>query len=78
MHSRRCYVSVTVHNGLIYAMGGYDGESRLNTVERYDPTSNQWTLITPMLTRRSDAGACTLDDKIYIIGISNMFSNKFQ
>lgn len=28
MHCRRCYVSVSVLNGMIYALGGYDGHSR--------------------------------------------------
>lgn len=48
MHSRRCYVSVVELNGFIYAMGGFNGEMRLNSVERYDPATNQWTLIESM------------------------------
>lgn len=68
MHSRRCYVSVVALNGFIYAMGGFNGEIRLNTVERYDPTTNQWTLIESMNYVRSDAHACVLNSKIYIVG----------
>lgn len=68
MHSRRCYVSVTVLDGIIYALGGYDGVNRQNSAERYDPKSNQWTMIPSMNTQRSDAHACTLDGKIYITG----------
>lgn len=70
MHSQRCYVSVVELNGLIYALGGYDGKFRLNSAERYDPTTNQWTLIPSMNYLRSDAHACTLNDKIYITGKS--------
>ncbi|XP_072775139.1 kelch-like protein 10 isoform X1 [Taeniopygia guttata] len=68
MHSRRCYVSVTVVDNFIYAMGGFDGYIRLNTAERYDPDTNQWTLITPMHEQRSDASATTLNGKVYICG----------
>lgn len=68
MHSKRCYVSVTELNGNIYALGGYDGTIRQNTGERYDPKTNQWTMIKPMNMQRSDGSACTLHSKIYITG----------
>ncbi|XP_043911367.1 kelch-like protein 10 [Protopterus annectens] len=68
MHSRRCYVSVTVQNNLIYAIGGFDGSTRLSTAERYDPETNQWTLISSMHEQRSDAGATTLHGKVYVCG----------
>lgn len=68
MHTRRCYVSVTALNGLIYALGGYDGSVRHNTGECYCPKTNQWTMIAPMHMARSDANACSMDGKIYITG----------
>lgn len=61
MHARRCYVSTTVLDDMIFAMGGYDGHHRQNTAEKYDHKSNQWTLIAPMNMQRSDASACTLN-----------------
>jgi kelch-like protein 17 (actinfilin) len=48
-------------DGLLYALGGNDGSSSLNSVERYDPKLNRWTLTTSMLTRRSSVGAAVLD-----------------
>ncbi|EDW43663.1 kelch-like protein 10 [Drosophila sechellia] len=63
MHCRRCYVSVTELNGMIYAIGGYDGHNRLNTVERYNPRTNQWSVIPAMNMQRSDAIACTLQER---------------
>ncbi|NXS61370.1 KLH10 protein, partial [Brachypteracias leptosomus] len=68
MHSRRCYVSVTILNDNIYAMGGFDGHVRLSTAERYEPETNQWTMISCMHERRSDASATTLHRKVYICG----------
>uniref|UniRef100_A0AAZ1XHW6 Uncharacterized protein n=1 Tax=Oreochromis aureus TaxID=47969 RepID=A0AAZ1XHW6_OREAU len=64
MHSYRCYVSVTAMDGYIYAMGGFDGYSRLNSVERYQPSTNQWTLIASMHQQRSDASCTTLHHKV--------------
>ena len=59
----RCYVSVAYLNGFIYAMGGFDGQSRQNSVERFSKGTNQWSLIRPMHHQRSDASATTLDGK---------------
>lgn len=61
-------MSVVELNGFIYALGGFNGEIRLNSVERYDPLTNQWTLIESMNYVRSDAHACVANNKIYIIG----------
>ncbi|KAL7398384.1 hypothetical protein ABVT39_008889 [Epinephelus coioides] len=68
MHSRRCFVSVTVMDGSIYAIGGYDGHERLQTAERYQPKSNQWTFIAPMHEQRSDAKCTALRGRVYICG----------
>ena len=40
----------------IYTVGGNDGSSSLNSVERFDIKSNCWTMLPPMSTRRSNVG----------------------
>lgn len=50
-------------------MGGHDGHSRLRAVEVYNPETNQWTLLSSMALRRSDADACELNGLIYIVGL---------
>lgn len=37
MSKRRCGVGVAVLNDLLYAVGGHDGQSYLNSIERYVP-----------------------------------------
>lgn len=64
MYERRCYVSVTVLDGLLYAIGGFNGHARLKTAECYNKNSNQWTQISPMSERRSDASATSLQGKV--------------
>lgn len=68
MHDRRCYGSVGVLNGKIYAMGGNNGTRRLYSCEYYNPDTNQWTLFANMNRRRSDADACTFNGRIYVTG----------
>jgi len=48
-------------DGLVYALGGYDGQHRQNTAERYLPKNNQWSLVAPMNHQRSDASATSLN-----------------
>ncbi len=43
MSKRRCGVGVAVVNELLYSVGGHDGQSYLNSIERYDCTTNQWS-----------------------------------
>ena len=42
-------------------VGGNDGSSSLNSVERYDVALNKWTIVTSMFTRRSSIGAAVLE-----------------
>lgn len=54
---------VTVLEGPIYAVGGHDGWSYLNTVERWDPQSQQWTFVASMSIARSTVGVAALNGK---------------
>lgn len=48
-------------DGYLYAIGGNDGSSSLNTVERYEPANNKWSFVCSMLMRRSSVGAAVLE-----------------
>ena len=39
-------------SGLLYAIGGYDGQERLSTVEAFDPGKRQWKVVASMTCRR--------------------------
>ncbi|XP_040274564.1 kelch-like protein 2 isoform X2 [Bufo bufo] len=56
--------------GMLYAVGGYDGASRqcLSTVECYNPSTNEWSYISEMGTRRSGAGVGVLNGWLYAVG----------
>ena len=68
MNNARCLMSTAVHQGRIYAIGGYDRRSRLNSIEYFDPKENTWTLLSPMTNARCGHTSVTYGDKIYVIG----------
>lgn len=56
------FILISLFLGFIYALGGHDGLSIFDSVERYDPSTNTWTEATSMLTRR--LCFCLLSSKI--------------
>ncbi|XP_074647308.1 kelch-like protein 3 [Tubulanus polymorphus] len=68
MPSRRCRCGVAVMNGLVYAVGGFNGSLRVRTVDVYDSSKDHWSSIPCMEARRSTLGAAVLNDTIYAVG----------
>lgn len=70
MNRRRSGVGVGVLNGFLYALGGIDSPAsnpsvcRTETVERYDPATDTWTMVS-ILNR-------------ILSGIPNKALNKFE
>lgn len=49
--------------------GGHDGNSYLNSVECYEPKTNQWsTRVAPTGYCRTSVGVAVLDGHIYAVG----------
>lgn len=74
MQYQRNSLSLVFYAGYLFALGGTNGSSRLNTVERYDFNTNNWTLSKPMKCCRSTFSACVLEDKLYVVGGHNQHS----
>ena len=55
------------HGGFIYVAGGRSGPV-LKDLDRYDPASNTWTVLTPMPTARAAAGITSVANALYVIG----------
>lgn len=43
--------------GKLWAIGGYDGETNLSTVEVYDPETDQWSFVPSMCAHSGGVGA---------------------
>uniref|UniRef100_A0A3Q3FJK3 Kelch like family member 12 n=1 Tax=Labrus bergylta TaxID=56723 RepID=A0A3Q3FJK3_9LABR len=68
-HTR--YVATVSLHDRVYVIGGYDGRSRLSSVECLDYTADEdgvWYTVATMNVRRGLAGATTLGDMIYVAG----------
>lgn len=68
MNTGRCYVLAAVLNDEIYAVGGFSGDTRLASAEKYNPETKQWTMLPPMSKVRSDAACVGFNGKLYVIG----------
>ncbi|XP_070542952.1 kelch-like protein 24 isoform X2 [Ptychodera flava] len=55
-------------NGYVYVAGGYDGASRLTSVERFDPKNNKWEEVKPLLEAVSSPAIVTCCGKVYVLG----------
>ncbi|KAH7855739.1 hypothetical protein Vadar_028277 [Vaccinium darrowii] len=51
-----------------YALGGYNGERMVPTVEIFEPRLGSWMMGKPMNNARGSSGAVVLEEKIYVIG----------
>lgn len=60
MNTPRAWPGVTVFDGRIYVLGGFDGSSRLRTAEMYDPETNRWTYINSMITPRAGCSSAVV------------------
>lgn len=74
MNKRRGGVSVASMNGSLYVFGGYDlpvsnpACNRTNSVEKYDPSTDTWTIIATLDVGRDSIGASVLGSYIYLVG----------
>lgn len=54
--------------GYVYAVGGCDHTTRFSSVERYDPTKDEWIEVCSMSVPRSGLGVAVLNGFIYAVG----------
>ena len=66
-YARKCHSAAVVEDH-VYVCGGYSISENLNSVERYSPADNTWTMMPPMTKYRYGAGVVALEGKLYIMG----------
>ena len=59
---------MTALGNAIYAVGGYDGTSQLNSVEKYNVDENRWEFVKAMNSRRSALSVDVVGGKLYALG----------
>ncbi|XP_054165023.1 kelch-like protein 20 [Oppia nitens] len=69
MSTGRVWFAMVSLDSKLYAIGGLTDKSYdTNTVESYDPQTNQWKPMKPLSTTREGMGAAVLNDTIYVCG----------
>ncbi len=61
-------VGMATLDGYLYVVGGYDGQSRIDTVERYSPVYNKWTFVSNMTMPLSRCQATSCKGYLYVSG----------
>jgi kelch-like protein 20/kelch-like protein 24/35 len=59
---------LVILDGFIYAVGGWEGTCRLDSIERYNPTLNQWTLVAPMRMALTSPAVVAYEGLLYVTG----------
>jgi N-acetylneuraminic acid mutarotase len=54
--------------GDLYLFGGWDNAEYSAAAFKYDPETDQWSILRPMAAPRGYAGAGTVGDRIYVLG----------
>lgn len=71
MLARRAYLSASMLDGKIYAIGGSADGRILNTFETFDPVTQQWEMWVakpPMQTKRTTHASDVAEGRIYVTG----------
>jgi len=69
MPTARSNMGVAEVGGMIYAVGGFDGNTNFLTMnEAYDPDADRWIVKAPMPVARETTASAVVDEKLYVIG----------
>ena len=59
------FIGLALLDGFVYAVGGWEGTSRLDSVERYNPETNTWSSIPNLRMAVTSPAVITNEGKIY-------------
>ncbi|KAK7792616.1 hypothetical protein R5R35_009149 [Gryllus longicercus] len=62
----RSELGLAMLDGFVYAVGGWEGTYRLDSVERYDPETNSWELVPPMKMAVTSPAVVAHDGMLYV------------
>ncbi|XP_078612132.1 kelch-like protein 24 [Branchiostoma floridae x Branchiostoma japonicum] len=68
MNVPRSELGLAMLDGFVYAVGGWEGSSRLDSVERYSPATNSWAFVAPMKMAVTSPAMVAYNGKLYVTG----------
>lgn len=60
-------------DGCIYAVGGWEGTARLDSVEKYNPETNAWTFVAPVKMAVTSPAVVSYQGLLYVTGIKKLY-----
>ncbi|GAA6082523.1 kelch-like protein 10 [Tachysurus ichikawai] len=71
MHMPRSGLGVIALNNKLFAIGGFNGVTPMQSIETFNPRTNSWRFLCPMFNSRSNFGIKVMDGRLYVIGGCN-------
>ncbi|GAB6025875.1 hypothetical protein CHUAL_014049 [Chamberlinius hualienensis] len=68
MNMPRSELGLALLDGYIYAVGGWEGSYRIDSVERYDLKTNTWTFVSPMQLALTSPAVVANRGRLYVTG----------
>ncbi|XP_077979712.1 kelch-like protein 24 [Glandiceps talaboti] len=68
MNIPRSELGLAIVDGSIFAVGGWEGSARLESVERYDTWTNTWTFVSPMKMAVTSPAVVAHEGLLYVTG----------
>ena len=64
-----CLFSSAIPSGYLYAIGGFNGQTPLKTVERYSPVTGQWSQVADMNEQHYGVGVGVMNGECVCVGV---------
>jgi len=64
----RSELGLAMLDGYIYAVGGWEGNHKVESVEKYDSVRNKWSFVAPMKTPLMSASVISCNGMLYVAG----------
>lgn len=61
-------VGVAMLDCYMYAVGGWDGSKRLDSIEQYSVTTNTWTFVSSMKIALTSPAVAAMEGCLYVTG----------
>lgn len=65
----RLLTGLVMLDGFVYAVGGWEGRSRLDSVECYNPHTNSWQFTESVKMAVTSPAVVALDGLLYVTGM---------
>ncbi len=66
------FAGLAMLDGYIYAVGGWEGSARLDSIERYNPNTNLWSFVAPMKMEVTSPAVVAHDGMLFVTGMVDL------